>query len=93
MKFLFLISVLLVLSGCLSQTSTDKIENDTAQPKPTVNNAEISNKNQWTAPPKETVDNAKLGKLEKQNAEFRKQYISALERNLMNYISETSISE
>ncbi len=71
MKILFLISALFVLSNCASQTSADKIKNNSAQTTPTIVNANNVNANNWTLPPNEPVDNVKLGKLEKQNAVFK----------------------
>ncbi len=71
MKTLFFVLALLILSNCASQTSADKIGNDTPYPKPTIDNANIPNVNQWTPPPDEPVDKAKLEKLEKQNAPFK----------------------
>ncbi|MDQ3713847.1 MAG: hypothetical protein M3388_16730 [Acidobacteriota bacterium] len=73
MKILFIILALVILSNCASQTSADKIENDTARPKPTVNNSNNANVNNWKPIQNEAnkIDENKQKELDDQNEKFR----------------------
>jgi len=73
MKILFIILAFLILSNCASQTPAGKIENDAARPKPTVNNVNNVNVNNWKPIQNEAnkIDENKHKGLDAQNEKLR----------------------
>lgn len=73
MRFLFCVFALLISSNCASQTSAIKIGKDTSSPKPTIDNANNVNANNWKPIENEAdkIDVNQRKELEVQNEKFR----------------------